>query len=480
MVDFGTRSGPDGWSEEQERLLSVIPHVTGTLSILGSAFIIYDVAMDRKKLSSTYHRLLLGMGVVDFISSFATTFSTIPMPADSGEYSYGNAATCTLQGFFVHFNIASPLYNLMLSIYFLLTVTFKWSKDDIKQKVEIWLHGIPFAWSFVTAMIVLLQNGFHNSNLWCWINSVPANCYGNDDIQCEYCPYCAAYYRMIFFFGPLWFAAFGTIVVMGMLVHSVRKTEKKAARWRPQSVMRLKIDEDKDNRDLLRMNKNDRKLPTIQSGDETSNHSRSCLSNHSRSVRMDCDDDKEKAARSTQDLKSSRDMMSKSLKSSREMMSASMRTPSRLGFRGSRLSSIDLEERRERRKASRLTRVVAGQAFRYCAVFWVTWLPGSANRILQLTRGYSYFWVMFFHVIFTPMQGLLNSIAYVDLRIRKWIRDRKVLRQKAKQRTKRRKERLGAENDEEEVSLPAVQTNSNPSGDSNENGDWFEISEEDF
>jgi len=165
MVDFGTPSD-EGWSLEQEKLLSVIPHVTGTLSILGSAFIIYDVAMDRKKWTSTYHRLLFGMGAVDFISSFATTFSTVPMPADSGELSYGNSTTCTLQGFFVHFNIASPLYNLMLSIYFLLTVTFKWSKDDIKQKVEIWLHGIPIVWSFGTAMIVAIQNGFHDSSLW--------------------------------------------------------------------------------------------------------------------------------------------------------------------------------------------------------------------------------------------------------------------------------------------------------------------------
>lgn len=165
MVDLGTKS-TDGWSEEQKQLLSVIPHVTGALSILGSAFIIYDVASDRKKWTSPYHRLLFAMGVVDFVSSFATSLSTIPMPAESGDFSYGNDATCALQGFFVHFNIASPLYNLMLSVYFLLTVSFKWSKEDVKKKIEIYLHGVPIAWSFVTAFIVLGQRGFHNSSLW--------------------------------------------------------------------------------------------------------------------------------------------------------------------------------------------------------------------------------------------------------------------------------------------------------------------------
>lgn len=163
MIDL-LNTGP--WSDEERRLLSVIPHVTGSLSILGSAFIIYDVASDRKKWTSPYHRLLFAMGVVDFVSSFATSLSTIPMPYDSGPLSYGNDATCKLQGFFVHFNIASPLYNLVLSIYFLLTVSFKWTREDVKKKAEIWLHGLPIVWSFTTAFIVLAQNGFHDSTLW--------------------------------------------------------------------------------------------------------------------------------------------------------------------------------------------------------------------------------------------------------------------------------------------------------------------------
>jgi len=164
-IDLRTRSS-DGWSEEEEWLLSNIPHVTGALSILGSAFIVYDVASDRNKWSSTYHRLLFGMGILDFVSSFATSLSTLPMPGESGKYSFGNPATCTVQGFFVHFNIASPLYNLTLSIYFLLTVTYKWAKDDIKKKVEIWLHLFPFLWAFVTALVVLTRKGFNDANLW--------------------------------------------------------------------------------------------------------------------------------------------------------------------------------------------------------------------------------------------------------------------------------------------------------------------------
>jgi hypothetical protein len=164
-LDMSTRSS-DGWTEEQQKAISIIPHVTGALSILGSAFIVYDVVSDRKKWSSTYHRLLFGMGLYDFVSSFATALSTVPMPSESGDFSYGNAATCTAQGMFVNLNIASPLYNFMLSIYFLLTVTFRWSKDDVKKKVEVWFHAFPFVWVLMTTIVVLPQNGFNDSSLW--------------------------------------------------------------------------------------------------------------------------------------------------------------------------------------------------------------------------------------------------------------------------------------------------------------------------
>ena len=164
-IDFGASSS-NGWTEEQQKLLSVIPHVTGSLSILGSAFIIYDVASDRKKWSSTYHRLLFAMGIYDFLSSLASSLSTIPMPEDSGILSFGNVATCTAQGMFVNLNIASPLYNFSLSVYFLLTVSFRWSKQDVKKKVETWLHLIPFVWAFITTLVVLIQDGFNDSSLW--------------------------------------------------------------------------------------------------------------------------------------------------------------------------------------------------------------------------------------------------------------------------------------------------------------------------
>jgi len=487
-LDFGRKSS-EGWTDEQKKVLSIIPHVTGGLSVLGSAFIIYDVASDRKKWSSTYHRLLFGMGILDFVSSFATSLSTVPMPQESGEYSYGNVATCTLQGFFVHFNIASPLYNLMLSIYFLLSVSFNWKKADIKAKAELWLHGIPFTWAFVTALVIVVQDGFNDSSLWCWINSTPKGCFDSEDpeMECERCGQCPSRYWMSFFFIPLWLAAFGTIVVMGMLVHSVRKTEKKAAKWRPSSV-RFNHDNagtDDSNRSLSSSRslsrstmmrwkppspaktKLDEEDTTSESAGESGNHSR--LANDtdaSNSQVLSIIPEKEEQTSELSIISETGEQTATSTKETTQhsrpgsVMERSHNnvikgTPSRrsmLKITNSsilwgRLGESDMQERRERKKASRMTRLVVGQAFRYCAVFWVTWLPGSTNRILQLMFGYSYFWVMFLHVIFTPMQGLLNFIVYIDLRVRKWWVDKKNARAKAKEIEKRRPQPQKMESD---------------------------------
>lgn len=231
---------------------------------------------------------------------------------------------------------------------------------------------------------------------------------------------------------------------MVILVYSVRKTEKRAAKWRPQSVMKLGVAD--LNLDAQSALKNEH-------------------SNNSRSTALECAEDSEKPRNS-----------------SLQFMSASLKTPSRLNMgmssmrMGSRIGKSDLEERRERRKAMRMTRVVSGQAFRYCIVFWITWLPGSANRILQLTRGHSYFWVMLFHVIFTPMQGLLNFIVYVDLRVRKWVQTELELRKKARERRKKIKEHR---RDNSDISLPEAQTSSG-AGRPESDEDWIEISEEMF
>mmetsp|Transcript_21911 Transcript_21911/g.48972 ORF Transcript_21911/g.48972 Transcript_21911/m.48972 type:complete len:162 (-) Transcript_21911:57-542(-) len=76
------------------------------------------------------------------------------------------------------------------------------------------------------------------------------------------------------------------------------------------------------------------------------------------------------------------------------------------------------------------------QAFRYVAAFWLTWLPATLNRLLQLS-GRNVFWVFVLHSIFVPLQGAMNWCVYKYPQFYKW----KEARRKA--RKKRRKQAEG-------------------------------------
>ena len=108
-----------GWTAEQSKILSIIPHVTGAFSFVGSSSIIIMILRDRrKKLVKPYYRLLFAMCIFDIFASIALGLSTWPIPAGTtGVWDpVGTIGTCSAQAFFIQANIASPVYNFMLSI----------------------------------------------------------------------------------------------------------------------------------------------------------------------------------------------------------------------------------------------------------------------------------------------------------------------------------------------------------------------------
>ena len=76
----------------------------------------------KSKRNSMFNRLLLGMSIIDVVTSIANMFTTMPMPADTDAvlWSFGNLSTCTVQGFFVQIGIAAPLCKHQHKTLFLL------------------------------------------------------------------------------------------------------------------------------------------------------------------------------------------------------------------------------------------------------------------------------------------------------------------------------------------------------------------------
>ena len=82
----------------------IIPMVTGTVSFLSSALIIFIII--RTVTTSThnwsaYYRIIFGLSIADCFTSLAIALTTIPMPKDViypfEMPSYGNILTCEVQ-----------------------------------------------------------------------------------------------------------------------------------------------------------------------------------------------------------------------------------------------------------------------------------------------------------------------------------------------------------------------------------------------
>jgi hypothetical protein len=115
-------------------------HVSGAISMIASATLMWTILRSHVGLSETFNRLLFGLCVADVISSFANMLSSITMPTDL-DYMfpsvYGNTATCSAQGFLnVLGTFSGLLYNCSICIYYLAIV--KYNKKDvyIRTKVE--------------------------------------------------------------------------------------------------------------------------------------------------------------------------------------------------------------------------------------------------------------------------------------------------------------------------------------------------------
>ena len=182
-VSFYLKMG--GWTLQQKQLASILPHISGFLSWLGSIAIIVDVISKyrehrehRDNGSSSnkftaYHRLMMGMSFCDLCASVAWMLSTWLVPSDSklpdGSDTFaahGSDASCRAQAFFIQLGIGDPLYNLCLSIYYYLLIV-KNSKPSVM--VERCLHIVCLGYALCTAISGLALNLYGYTIFWCWI-----------------------------------------------------------------------------------------------------------------------------------------------------------------------------------------------------------------------------------------------------------------------------------------------------------------------
>ena len=156
----------------QQQMASILPHITGFLSVCGNSAIIADICRRYRKSPSssssnnnkpsTYHRLMLGMSATSMSASVCSGLSTWPMPKGTVWQAFGNEGTCTAQAFFLQIGISAPFYNLALTVYFWLFIVKNLSSKNILY-AEKFMHPICVLFGIGTAIASLVLGIFGNA-----------------------------------------------------------------------------------------------------------------------------------------------------------------------------------------------------------------------------------------------------------------------------------------------------------------------------
>ena len=205
------------YTDSQLVAIAIVPKFTSFLSMMGSTYIIYKVLSSPLRRSRPHHRLLAGMSIYDLIASTAYFLSTWPSPKGTPgvKFAMGNTATCTAQGFFSNFNLATALYNTCLSLYYLLIVRYRMTSKRIRT-IERVMHSIPFIWSFFGGLLITADSSFNNAGQFCWVSQSPFGCEGNDCVRGK-----RAHIIQWCIFGILVICIIGSTTTMLLLCYTV-------------------------------------------------------------------------------------------------------------------------------------------------------------------------------------------------------------------------------------------------------------------
>jgi len=220
----------------KEKAIAIAPKFTSFFSMFGSGFIIQEVLRDRRgKLSSTFHRLLLGMSICDLLASSVFFLTTWPIPRESGVYAaVGNQASCNLQGFFSQFSLTTVMYNASLSVYYLVKIRSGMPTNRIHKRVEPILHFLSLTIGIGTSSAAMLLDLYNNDSWECWIAPLPMDCdeswKNGGETNCIRGDN-ASLYRWVFYYALLWAAILLVTVCMFLVYRAVLLQERRAARW---------------------------------------------------------------------------------------------------------------------------------------------------------------------------------------------------------------------------------------------------------
>lgn len=213
-------------TEAQKVAIQVTFMVAALPSIIGATFIVQHIARSsvRRKLPGT--SIVLGMSLMDLLYAGISIFGTVVNPKNTvrqDEWARGNWASCEAAGFLGHgAMVASVLYNVSLTVYYLLTIRYGWSDRKIQNKVLKWLHVLPLLVGWGLAVPGLPLELYNPTPMGCRVEGYPPFC-----AQMGSCErgINAKTFQITFLFAWVWGAFAFMVVAMGLIyraLHAVK------------------------------------------------------------------------------------------------------------------------------------------------------------------------------------------------------------------------------------------------------------------
>jgi len=212
-------------------LHSALVLVASPISTVCSCTIIYTLFKSRDKLTTTLNRLVFGLSVGDIMQSLPMIFSTVVVPPRDVLWLpvTSSQVGCNVQGFFIIAGgVLGPFYNCALCFYYLAVVRYNMSDNDIRKKLEPFLHGVPFIWSVASATYAVAVKAVNPNVVYCWINQAPYTCLVDPNIPCERGAN-AVRLRWALLGGPIIVIFFLILTIMTLMYLSFWRQEKRMA-----------------------------------------------------------------------------------------------------------------------------------------------------------------------------------------------------------------------------------------------------------
>lgn len=180
------------FSEEQRRILVILPGIAAAFSVIASVAIIYTLLVDPvERKSSPFQRILLAVTFMDLLFSGPHVFMggwAVPHDDWVSTFARGNQTSCDLMGFLIILGVAGQLlYSASLAMYHVLVVRFRWKSATIARRLEPLLHCVSLLFPLTSAVVLLRTEFINSSHLdpgTCVASTKPPNCLQLEDVDC--------------------------------------------------------------------------------------------------------------------------------------------------------------------------------------------------------------------------------------------------------------------------------------------------------